>query len=62
MISYLDVAASPHVGPPGARNEVAVSQLSVEERLVIKAVSEFVDREVRPVVRDLEHNNTHPRS
>jgi len=60
MISYLDIAVSPHVGPPGAKNEVAVSQLSAEERLIITTVSEFVDHGVRPVVRDLEHNNTYP--
>ena len=37
-----------------------MSQLSAEERLIITTVSEFVDHGVRPVVRDLEHNNTYP--
>ena len=34
--------------------------LSVEERAVVDTVAEFVDREVRPVVRDMEHANTYP--
>jgi hypothetical protein len=34
--------------------------LSVEERAVVETVAEFVDREVRPVVRDMEHANTYP--
>jgi alkylation response protein AidB-like acyl-CoA dehydrogenase len=60
MISYLDIAVSPQRAHQPVKNEVAVAELSAEEHLVIKTVSEFVDREVRPVVRDLEHNNTYP--
>jgi alkylation response protein AidB-like acyl-CoA dehydrogenase len=37
-----------------------VSSLSAEERAVVDTVAEFVDREVRPVVRELEHANTYP--
>jgi alkylation response protein AidB-like acyl-CoA dehydrogenase len=38
----------------------AVSNLSAEERAVVATVAEFVDREVRPVVRELEHANSYP--
>jgi alkylation response protein AidB-like acyl-CoA dehydrogenase len=34
--------------------------LSDEEHAVVATVREFVDREVRPVVRELEHANTYP--
>ncbi|WP_028921878.1 acyl-CoA dehydrogenase family protein [Pseudonocardia acaciae] len=37
-----------------------MSTLSVEERAVVDTVAEFVDRDVRPVVRELEHANTYP--
>jgi alkylation response protein AidB-like acyl-CoA dehydrogenase len=37
-----------------------VSGLSAEERTVVATVAEFVDRDVRPVVRDLEHANEYP--
>ena len=37
-----------------------VNSLSAEEREVVATVAEFVDRDVRPVVRDLEHDNTYP--
>jgi alkylation response protein AidB-like acyl-CoA dehydrogenase len=37
-----------------------VSGLSAEERAVVDTVAEFVDREVRPVARDLEHANEYP--
>jgi alkylation response protein AidB-like acyl-CoA dehydrogenase len=39
---------------------VGVSGLSAEERAVVDTVAEFVDREVRPVARDLEHANEYP--
>jgi hypothetical protein len=39
-----------------------VSGLSAEEREVVRTVADFVDREVRPVARDLEHANTYPES
>jgi len=35
-------------------------QLSVEERDIVRLVREFVDGEVRPVVRELEHTDTYP--
>jgi alkylation response protein AidB-like acyl-CoA dehydrogenase len=34
--------------------------LSDEEQIVVQAVADWVDREVRPVVRDLEHANAYP--
>ncbi|MEU9500082.1 acyl-CoA dehydrogenase family protein [Streptomyces sp. NPDC048196] len=34
--------------------------LSKDEQLVVRTVRDFVDKEVRPVVRDLEHANTYP--
>ena len=34
--------------------------LTEEEAAIVSLVSEFVDREVRPVARDLEHANTYP--
>ena len=37
-----------------------MSGLSAEERAVVDAVAAFVDREVRPVVRELEHANEYP--
>ncbi|WP_141276790.1 acyl-CoA dehydrogenase family protein [Pseudonocardia hydrocarbonoxydans] len=35
-------------------------ELSTEEQTVISTVREFVEREVRPVVRELEHTDTYP--
>jgi alkylation response protein AidB-like acyl-CoA dehydrogenase len=37
-----------------------VLSLSQEEQDIVDLVARFVDREVRPVVRDLEHDNTLP--
>jgi alkylation response protein AidB-like acyl-CoA dehydrogenase len=37
-----------------------VNGLSAEEHAVIATVADFVDREVRPVARDLEHANAYP--
>lgn len=37
-----------------------MSELSAEEQQVVATVREWVDREVRPVVRDLEHANEYP--
>jgi len=34
--------------------------LNTEEQAVLRTVREFVDREVRPVVRELEHANAYP--
>jgi len=37
-----------------------VSRLSPEEQAVVSTVADFVDRDVRPVARDLEHANEYP--
>lgn len=37
-----------------------MTRLSNEEQAIVATVREWVDREVRPVVRDLEHANTYP--
>jgi alkylation response protein AidB-like acyl-CoA dehydrogenase len=37
-----------------------MGDLSRDEQLVVETIREFVDREVRPVVRELEHANTYP--
>jgi alkylation response protein AidB-like acyl-CoA dehydrogenase len=37
-----------------------VAELSVEEQSVVETVREWVDREVKPVVRELEHHDTYP--
>jgi alkylation response protein AidB-like acyl-CoA dehydrogenase len=37
-----------------------MSGLSSEEQAILATVREFVDRDVRPVVRELEHDNTYP--
>src|SRR6201991_3088317 len=34
--------------------------LSEEESAVVALVRQFVDRDVKPVVRELEHSNTYP--
>jgi alkylation response protein AidB-like acyl-CoA dehydrogenase len=35
-------------------------KLDSEEQAIVKTVRDFVDREVKPVVRELEHTNTYP--
>ena len=37
-----------------------MDELNQDERDMVELVAEFVDREVRPVVRELEHGNTYP--
>ncbi|MGH3304797.1 MAG: acyl-CoA dehydrogenase family protein, partial [Streptosporangiaceae bacterium] len=37
-----------------------MSAISAEEQAVVATVAEFVDRDVRPVVRELEHANEYP--
>jgi alkylation response protein AidB-like acyl-CoA dehydrogenase len=37
-----------------------IDMLSPDDRLIVDTVREFVDKEVRPVVRELEHANTYP--
>jgi alkylation response protein AidB-like acyl-CoA dehydrogenase len=39
-----------------------VTGLSAEEQAVVATVADFVDRDVRPVVRELEHANEYPES
>ncbi|MGW4287253.1 acyl-CoA dehydrogenase family protein [Streptomyces sp. NPDC004673] len=34
--------------------------LSEDEQFVVKTVAEFVDKEVKPVVQELDHSNTYP--
>src|ERR1035437_10365008 len=34
--------------------------LSEEERKIVKLVREFMDRDVKPVVQELDHTNTYP--
>ncbi len=36
------------------------SQLPEDERDIVRLVRAFVDEQVRPVVRELEHANTYP--
>jgi alkylation response protein AidB-like acyl-CoA dehydrogenase len=38
----------------------ATFELSPEEQAIVEVVRDFVDREVRPAARDLEHANTYP--
>ncbi|QEU95923.1 acyl-CoA dehydrogenase family protein [Streptomyces kanamyceticus] len=38
----------------------ALDTLSADERLVVTTVRDFVDEQVRPVVRELEHADTYP--
>jgi alkylation response protein AidB-like acyl-CoA dehydrogenase len=38
----------------------ATYELSPEEQAIVEVVRDFVDRDVRPVARDLEHANTYP--
>jgi alkylation response protein AidB-like acyl-CoA dehydrogenase len=44
----------------GSNTVVDVSGLSTEEADVVATVRDFVERDVRPVVRELEHTNTYP--
>jgi alkylation response protein AidB-like acyl-CoA dehydrogenase len=41
-------------------DETVVPGLSTEERAIVDTVADWVDQEVRPVVRDLEHANAYP--
>ncbi|GAA0609116.1 acyl-CoA dehydrogenase family protein [Sporichthya brevicatena] len=38
----------------------SLDDLDLPERDIVRTVADFVDREVRPAVRDLEHANTYP--
>jgi alkylation response protein AidB-like acyl-CoA dehydrogenase len=37
-----------------------MDELSAEERAIVETVRDFVDERVKPVVRELEHENTYP--
>ncbi|MEV6899319.1 acyl-CoA dehydrogenase family protein [Amycolatopsis sp. NPDC051372] len=37
-----------------------MGELDTEEQAIVDTVAEFVDRDVRPVARDLEHSDTYP--
>ena len=37
-----------------------MDELNEDERAMVELVRDFVNREVRPVVRELEHANTYP--
>jgi alkylation response protein AidB-like acyl-CoA dehydrogenase len=43
-----------------ADSSAVSSELSTEEQAIVAVVRDFVDREVRPVARELEHANTYP--
>jgi alkylation response protein AidB-like acyl-CoA dehydrogenase len=43
-----------------AESSPATFELSPEEQAIVEVVRDFVDREVRPAARDLEHANTYP--
>ncbi|MER6564547.1 acyl-CoA dehydrogenase family protein, partial [Streptomyces sp. NPDC001027] len=34
--------------------------LAEDEQFIVRTVRDFVDKEVKPVVRELEHANTYP--
>ncbi|MFE0173664.1 acyl-CoA dehydrogenase family protein [Streptomyces sp. NPDC059002] len=40
----------------------ALDALPADEQLIVTTVRDFVDRHVRPVVRELEHTNTYPQA
>ena len=35
-------------------------RLSAEEKAIVKTVHDFVEKQVKPVVRELEHANAYP--
>jgi alkylation response protein AidB-like acyl-CoA dehydrogenase len=41
-------------------SSAATADLSPEEQAIVEVVRDFVDREVRPAARELEHANTYP--
>lgn len=59
-ILYSNYSTQDPAGPSIARIEAKVQTLSDEETLLVKTVREFIDREVRPNVRELEHANEYP--
>ena len=51
-----DIAAEVAAVP----DELSIDELNEDEQAMVELVRDFVNREVRPVVRDLEHANTYP--
>src|SRR3954453_4079291 len=47
-------------GPDRHRPRRTMDELDDVEQAIVDTVREFVDREVRPVVRELEHADTYP--
>src|SRR5207302_484564 len=45
---------------PAMPDELNIDELNEDEQAMVELVRDFVNREVRPVVRDLEHANTYP--
>ena len=43
-----------------AQPAAGAAELSAEEQAIVAVVRDFVDREVRPAARELEHANTYP--
>jgi alkylation response protein AidB-like acyl-CoA dehydrogenase len=43
-----------------SRQEDAVTELNEDEQAIVDTVRDFVDRDVRPVARDLDHTDTYP--
>src|ERR1700760_2736830 len=41
-------------------DELSVDELNEDEQAMVQLVRDFVNREVKPVVRELEHANTYP--
>ncbi len=39
-----------------------MDELNDDERAMVELVRDFVNRDVKPVVRELEHTNTYPES
>ena len=46
--------------PPGTDRRIRVSTLNDEETFLIETVRDFVDREVKPTVQEVEHANEYP--
>jgi len=54
-VTITDSSAASAAGSPADATE-----LSAEEQAIVAVVRDFVDREVRPAARELEHANTYP--
>jgi alkylation response protein AidB-like acyl-CoA dehydrogenase len=54
------VSTTKHPTTPPAEKENVMEGLTEEEVAIVEIVREFVDRDVKPVVQQLEHANTYP--